>query len=166
MRAFCNLALATLLSSGLVFASPAATDTDTDRKVAALLAKMTLEEKAGQLTQYASPKEQLAREGRVGSFLNVVGADKVNALQKVAVEQSRLGVPLIFAYDVIHGYRTIFPIPLAEACSWDPDLAEQTAAVAAKEATAAGIRWTFAPMVDIARDSRWGRIAEDRKSVV
>jgi beta-glucosidase len=160
VRAFCNLALATLLSSGLVFASPAATDTDTDRKVAALLAKMTLEEKAGQLTQYASPKEQLAREGRVGSFLNVVGADKVNALQKVAVEQSRLGVPLIFAYDVIHGYRTIFPIPLAEACSWDPDLAEQTAAVAAKEATAAGIRWTFAPMVDIARDSRWGRIAE------
>ncbi|MGD0650623.1 MAG: glycoside hydrolase family 3 N-terminal domain-containing protein [Verrucomicrobiia bacterium] len=160
MRAFCNLALATLLLSGRVFASPAATDTDTERKVAALLAKMTLEEKAGQLTQYASPKEQLAREGKVGSFLNVVGADKVNALQKVAVEQSRLGVPLIFAYDVIHGYRTIFPIPLAEACSWDPDLAEQTAAVAAKEAAAAGIRWTFAPMVDIARDSRWGRIAE------
>ena len=160
MRAFCNLALATLLLSGRVFASPAATDTDTERKVAALLAKMTLEEKAGQLTQYARPKEQLAREGKVGSFLNVVGADKVNALQKVAVEQSRLGVPLIFAYDVIHGYRTIFPIPLAEACSWDPDLAEQTAAVAAKEAAAAGIRWTFAPMVDIARDSRWGRIAE------
>ena len=158
MRAFCNLALATLLLSGRVFASPAATDTD--RKVAALLAKMTLEEKAGQLTQYARPKEQLVREGKVGSFLNVVGADKVNALQKVAVEQSRLGVPLLFGYDVIHGYRTIFPIPLAEACSWDPDLAEQTAAVAAKEATAAGIRWTFAPMVDIARDSRWGRIAE------
>jgi beta-glucosidase len=160
VRAFCNLALATLLLSGRVFASPAAMDTDTERKVAALLAKMTLEEKAGQLTQYARPKEQLVREGKVGSFLNVVGADKVNALQKVAVEQSRLGVPLIFAYDVIHGYRTIFPIPLAEACSWDPDLAEQTAAVAAKEAAAAGIRWTFAPMVDIARDSRWGRIAE------
>ena len=88
------------------------------------------------------------------------GAANVNDLQRAAVEESRLKIPLIFAFDVIHGYRTIFPIPLGEAASWDPAAAERSAAIAAAEARAAGVHWTFAPMVDIARDARWGRIAE------
>ena len=135
-----------------------------DRRVEELLARMTLEEKIGQLQQYSGGDSlayfELARKGAVGSFLNVTGAEKTNALQREAVENSRLGIPLIFGQDVIHGYKTIFPIPLAEAASWNPELAEAAAAVAAREARAAGIHWTFAPMVDIARDARWGRIAE------
>ena len=103
---------------------------------------------------------ELARKGLLGSTLNVRGAARVNELQRVAVEESRLKIPLIFAFDVIHGYRTIFPIPLGESASWDPAAAERSAAVAAAEARAAGVAWTFAPMVDIARDARWGRIAE------
>ena len=138
--------------------------TEIDRRVDELISRMTLEEKIGQLQQYtegASPElEQMARAGAVGSFLNLTGAARTNAMQKLAIENSRLGIPILFGLDVIHGYKTIFPIPLAEAASWDPELAEQTAAVAAREARAAGIHWTFAPMVDIARDARWGRIAE------
>ncbi len=138
--------------------------TEIDRRVDELISRMTLEEKIGQLQQYTygvSPElQQMARTGAIGSFLNVRGAAQTNALQKLAVENSRLGIPILFGLDVIHGYKTIFPIPLAEAASWDPDLAEQAAAVAAREARAAGIHWTFAPMVDIARDARWGRIAE------
>src|SRR5262249_30198864 len=91
---------------------------------------------------------------------NVRGARKTNELQRIAVEQSRLKIPLIFGFDVIHGYRTIFPVPLAEAASWDPALVERAAAVAAAESYAAGVRWAFAPMVDIARDPRWGRVVE------
>src|SRR5262249_35682848 len=102
----------------------------------------------------------LARRGLLGSTLNVRGAANVNALQRAAVEQSRLKIPLIFGFDVIHGYRTIFPIPLGEAASWDPGAVERAAAVAAAEARSAGVQWTFAPMVDVARDARWGRIAE------
>ena len=141
---------------------------DEAARIEALLARMTLEEKFGQLQQLDGLAEgsirpehvELARKGLLGSTLNVRGAANVNALQQVAVEESRLKIPLIFAFDVIHGYRTIFPIPLGEAASWDPAAAERSAAIAAAEARAAGLHWTFAPMVDIARDARWGRIAE------
>ncbi|WP_256758094.1 beta-glucosidase BglX [Cohnella sp. WQ 127256] len=104
--------------------------------------------------------EDKIRAGLIGSMGGVTGAAKVNELQRIAVEESRLGIPILFGLDVIHGYRTIFPIPLAEACSWEPELARETAKIAAKEAAAAGLHWTFAPMVDIARDPRWGRISE------
>jgi beta-glucosidase len=105
-------------------------------------------------------QEDKIRAGLIGSMGGVAGAAKVNELQRIAVEESRLGIPLLFGLDVIHGYRTIFPIPLAEACSWEPELARRTAEAAAREAAASGINWTYAPMVDIARDPRWGRIAE------
>lgn len=134
--------------------------------VEALLAQMTLEEKVGQMTQRAcfehdrADAEAAVRAGRVGSFLNAPGLEARNELQRIAVEESRLGVPLLFGRDVIHGYRTIFPIPLGQSASFDPELVAAAAAAAAAEAAAAGIDWTFAPMVDIARDPRWGRIAE------
>jgi beta-glucosidase len=155
---------------GLLAATPAARAPAQDeaRRIEALLSQMTIEEKFGQLQQLDGLAEgafrpehvELARKGLLGSTLNVRGVANVNALQKVAVEESRLKIPLIFAFDVIHGYRTIFPIPLGEAASWDPAAAERSAAIAAAEARAAGLHWTFAPMVDIARDARWGRIAE------
>src|SRR2546425_3924427 len=127
---------------------------------------MTLEEQLGQLNQ--SPVDNqptaeqldLVRKGLVGSFLNLTGAAATRDAQHIAVTESRLHIPLIFGHDVIHGYRTIFPIPLGEAASWDPEAVEAAAHVAAREAAAAGVHWTFAPMVDIARDPRWGRIAE------
>jgi beta-glucosidase len=136
---------------------------DIERRIDGLLQQMTVEEKAGQLVQFTGVKPPVldqVKAGQVGSLLNVYGADETNAAQRVAVEQSRLKIPLILGYDVIHGYRTIFPIPLASACSFDPALIEQSERVAAKEATAAGVKWVFAPMVDIARDLRWGRIVE------
>jgi len=135
-------------------------------QIDSLLARMTLEEKLGQLNQVSvdgqpnAEQLDLARKGLVGSFLNLAGADATHAAQHVAVTESRLHIPLILGLDVIHGYRTIFPIPLGEAASWDPEAVEAAAHVAAKEAAAAGVHWTFAPMVDIARDPRWGRIAE------
>ncbi|HEX8708151.1 MAG TPA: glycoside hydrolase family 3 N-terminal domain-containing protein [Pyrinomonadaceae bacterium] len=139
-----------------------------ERRISLLLARMTLEEKLGQLQQldgeangnFRPEHRELIRKGLLGSTLNVRGTERTNELQRIAVEQSRLGIPVIFAFDVIHGYRTIFPIPLGEASSWDPQAAERSASIAAQEASAAGVRWTFAPMVDIARDARWGRIAE------
>jgi len=144
-----------------------------EQRVDSLIAIMTLEEKLGQLNQPAARGEwsgfqrgisdeqkDMVRNGQVGSFLNAAGAQATREIQRIAVEESRLGIPLIFAYDVIHGYRTIFPIPLGEASTWNPDLIEQAARVAAREASTAGLHWTFAPMVDIARDPRWGRIAE------
>jgi beta-glucosidase len=133
------------------------------QRVEDLLSRMTLEEKLGQLTQLVEdqPEFQPAlAKGLVGSILGSGGAVQTNATQRAVLAGSRLKIPLLFGYDVIHGYRTIFPIPLAIASSWDPQLAELSARVAAREARAAGIRWTFAPMVDIARDPRWGRIAE------
>lgn len=141
---------------------------DIERKVEALLARMTLEEKLGQLQQSggdingkANPDIiEAARAARLGSTLGVRGARNANELQRAAVEGTRLKIPLIFGFDVIHGYRTIFPIPLGEAASWDPATAERSSYVAATEARAAGLHWTFAPMVDVARDARWGRIAE------
>ncbi|MDT7855036.1 beta-glucosidase BglX [Rubrivirga sp. S365] len=139
--------------------------------VDSLLAQMTVEEKLGQLTQYTGQwavtgpavtqgGEEDIRAGRVGSFLNVYGAEYTRRAQTVAVEESRLGIPLIFGYDVVHGFRTIFPVPLAEAASWNLDAIEHAARVAAREAAAVGLHWTFAPMVDVARDARWGRIVE------
>ena len=134
-----------------------------DRRVDSLLALMTLDEKVGQLVQYSGApgeRKELLRQGKVGSLLNIVGANATRELQQIAVEQTRLKIPLLFGLDVIHGFRTTFPIPLATSCTWDPGLIEKAEHVAAIEATAAGIHWTFAPMVDIARDPRWGRIAE------
>jgi len=128
-----------------------------------LLGRMTLEEKIGQMcqyTKYPEKHEELLEAGRVGSLFNVTGAEQTNQVQRIAVEQSRLGIPLIFGLDVIHGYSTIYPIPLAMASSWDPEMAKKAASMAAAEASSEGIHWTFAPMVDIARDPRWGRVAE------
>jgi beta-glucosidase len=141
---------------------------DVEARIDALLAQMTVEEKLGQLQQlagtaegeYKAEQEALARKGLVGSFLNVRGAARVNAVQRAVVDGSRLKIPLLLGFDVIHGYRTVFPIPLGETASWDPASAERAAAIAAAEAAAVGLKWTFAPMVDIARDPRWGRIAE------
>ncbi|MET0663432.1 MAG: glycoside hydrolase family 3 N-terminal domain-containing protein, partial [Ilumatobacteraceae bacterium] len=149
-----------------------------------LLAQMTLEEKAGQLTQYfhfgsmmgdvdpeadplgASmaqlPKmvEAAVQAGGAGSLLFVTKPSEINRLQRLAVDDTRLGIPMLFGFDVIHGLRTILPVPIAMAASWDPDTIEQGQSMAAREARAVGIHWTFAPMVDIARDPRWGRIIE------
>ena len=145
-----------------------------EKRVADLLKRMTLEEKAGQLNQLnagaltgpaaphtnKAPIMQEIKDGKIGSYLNLEGAAYTLKHQKVAVEESRLGIPLLFAKDVIHGYQTIFPIPLAEACSWDLKAIETNASVAAAEASAAGLHWTFAPMCDISTDPRWGRVME------
>jgi beta-glucosidase len=131
-----------------------------------LLPKMSLAEKVGQTVQVqvntGNRKEMVERirNGQIGSVLSIYGIENINALQKVAIDESRLGIPLLIGCDVIHGYRTIFPIPLAESCTWDLGLIEESARIAAEEATANGIPWTFGPMVDICRDPRWGRIAE------
>jgi len=140
-----------------------------------LISKMTLAEKAGQMNQYngfwdatgpmpegdyQKKRYNELKNGQVGSMLNVIGVDEIRALQKIAVEETRLGIPLIFGHDVIHGYKTMFPIPLAESSSWDLELMEKSARIAATEASADGLHWTFAPMVDISRDARWGRVME------
>lgn len=141
---------------------------EVERRVSSLLSRMTLEEKLGQLQQLCGgwngdclPEDfDLARKGMLGSTIFIRGARRTSDLQRVAVTESRLHIPVLFAFDVIHGYRTIFPVPLGEAASWDPTGAERGASIAADEAYASGVRWTFAPMVDIARDPRWGRIVE------
>ena len=151
--------------------APALSDTTVEKKIDELLHKMTLEEKVGQLVQYSAGQptgpgtgrtdyDDMIRKGEVGALFNINTARQVNAFQHVAVEQSRLHIPLLFGLDVIHGFRTEFPIPLGLSASWNPDLIQQTARVAAQEASASGIRWTFSPMVDIARDARWGRMTE------
>jgi beta-glucosidase len=158
-------------AAGANASSRASADATMEQFVESVLAKLTLEEKLGQLTQYrgrgtpTGPQvpeggEAEIRAGRVGSFLGVHGATYTHQLQRIAVEQSRARVPLLFAEDVIHGFRTIFPVPLAAAASWDVAAVERAARVSATEAAAAGLHWTFAPMVDIARDARWGRIVE------
>jgi len=145
----------------VLLASPAAA-----QNLDSLLRRMTLAEKLGQLNLLsangqASPQQlQLVRAGKLGGLFNVIGAENTTPVQRVAVTESRLKIPLLFGLDVIHGYRTIFPIPLGEASAFDPDAAEATARAAGQEAAAFGINWTYAPMVDIARDPRWGRIAE------
>lgn len=138
----------------------------------ALLGRMTVEEKLGQLQQLSwtgetgpgggqtAQAEEAARKGLLGSVLNIYGADTTNALQRIAVEESRLGIPLLFGGDIIHGYLTTFPIPLAQASSFDPAVAERDAEVSAAEARSNGVRWTFSPMMDVTHDPRWGRIAE------
>jgi len=142
-----------------------------DEKVDALMAKMTLEEKLGQLNLPSAGDINTGlakstgivtkiKEGKVGGLFNIRGVDKIRATQKVAVEESRLGIPLLFGMDIIHGYKTVFPIPIGLSCIWDMDLIERSARIAANEGTSDGIAWTFSPMVDISRDPRWGRIAE------
>ena len=138
-----------------------------DARIEAILERMTLEEKIGQMSQVHAEGPDAAfhigdgiRAGRIGAILNNVHVDTVNELQRIAVEESRLGIPLLAGRDVIHGFRTVFPIPLGQAATWNPDLVREGAAVAAREAAASGINWTFAPMIDITRDPRWGRIAE------
>ena len=166
-----------LLTGGLVLSLPAAfclaqssqkwqDDTTEARFVNDLLQKMTLEEKLGQMSQIplnqkesVSPDERILK-GQVGSFLFITDPEEISRLQHLAVEKGRLHIPLIFGFDVIHGFRTVYPVPLALAASWDPAQAEEAQRMAAKEASAVGINWTFAPMVDIARDPRWGRIME------
>jgi beta-glucosidase len=140
-------------------------------KIDALLSMMTLDEKIGQTVMYSSGMDitgpvldknykNYIKNGQVGAVFNATGAAYTRKLQKIAVEETRLGIPLLFGYDVIHGYKTIFPIPMGESSSWDLDLMELTARTAALECTAVGLHWTFAPMVDISRDPRWGRVSE------
>jgi beta-glucosidase len=146
-------------------------DPSLDSRVDGLLARMTLEEKVGQLVQYSAGQptgpgtgrtdyEDMIAKGQIGALFNIATAKETNKYQRLAVEKSRLKIPIVFGLDVIHGFRTTFPVPLALASSWDPELVEQTARIAAREASATGVRWTFSPMVDIARDARWGRITE------
>ena len=139
-------------------------DPELEHKVEALLSQMTLAEKVGQMVQsgvyWKQDMAPVVRAGQIGSILSSHDMEGFNRLQRIAVEESRLQIPLILANDVLHGYRTIFPIPLASSCTWDPQLIEQTAAATSREAAAAGTSWNFTPMVDICRDPRWGRIAE------
>ena len=146
-----------------------------EKFISELIGKMTLQEKVGQLNLYngfyeaTGPlpeggnqkiKYDHVATGRVGGMLNVNGAEETRAMQKIAVEKSRLGIPMIFGYDVIHGYKTMAPIPLAQAASWDQKVAEEASRIAAFEASAAGLNWAFAPMIDVTRDARWGRVME------
>ncbi len=167
MRPHSGFLMALPAALALFSAGPASAQRSAaEQNIDSLLARMTLEQKLGQLNQLSvdnqpTPEQlELVRKGLVGSFLNLTGAAATRDAQHIAVTESRLRIPLIFGHDVIHGYRTIFPIPLGEAASWDPEAVEAAARVAAREAAAAGVHWTFAPMVDIARDPRWGRIAE------
>lgn len=162
-----------IICSALVLTacSRASRDAEMDAFVSRLMARMTVEEKLGQLSmpvtgeivtgqaQSSNVAEQI-REGKVGALLNLKGVDRIRELQQIAVEESRLGIPLIFCMDVIHGYETVYPIPLALSCSWDMEGIRQSAAVAASEASADGISLTFSPMVDVCHDARWGRISE------
>lgn len=146
-------------------------DAEMERFISGLMKRMTLQEKLGQLNLpsggdlvtgpvQCSPLAESIRLQRIGGFFNVLGVEKIRELQRVAVEETELKIPLVVGMDVIHGYKTVFPIPLAMSCSWDPEAVERAAEIAAAEASADGICWTFSPMVDIARDARWGRIAE------
>ena len=169
MRLTSPLGYLLLLATAAAF--PAPPSPGRDARIEELLRQMTLEEKTGQLNQYSAGQptgpgthrhsyETMIAAGQVGSLLNVTRAEQVNHYQRIAVERSRLHIPLLFGLDVIHGFRTIFPVNLGLSSTWDPALVEETSRVAAEEAAAQGIRWTFSPMVDIARDARWGRIAE------
>lgn len=163
MAAFVSMAPASGQQSGGNIPSPA----EVQRRVEDLLKKMTLEEKIGQLNQasaadFLTPpnREEMIAKGEVGSFLWSVDPARLDKFQHLAVEKSRLHIPLLFGYDVIHGFRTVFPVPIAMAASWDPEVSEKAQTFAAREARSVGINWTFGPMVDIARDARWGRIVE------
>src|SRR5216683_6378246 len=165
---YASLLLALALLATVTLNSAPQRPANNEKRIDALLARMTLAEKLGQLQQldgegngtFRPEHPDLIRKGLLGSTLNVRGAKNTNQLQHVAMDESRLKIPVLFGFDVIHGYRTIFPIPLAEASSWDPASAERSTSIAAQEARDSGVRWTFAPMLDIARDPRWGRITE------
>src|SRR6266567_3435999 len=157
------------MAAPAAFAQPSPFSPESEQRARALLKQMTIEEKVGQLTQsagivipgLASEKpDALIERGGVGSILWLIDVKEINRLQHIAVEKSRLHIPILFGFDVIHGYRTVFPVPLAMASSWDPEVEEQAQKLAGEDARAAGIQWTFTPMVDIARDKRWGRIVE------
>ena len=158
----CVVARAVPLQSAVV------SDAEVDQRVEALLGQMTLAEKIGQLNQIGpklvppenTPPEDLIRQGNAGSVLWTVDSALIQRWQEIAMKESRLKIPLLFGFDVIHGYKNVFPVPLAMASSWDPALVERVQAIAAHEASVSGINWTFGPMVDIARDARWGRIVE------
>jgi beta-glucosidase len=146
-------------------------DKNLDARVESILRRMTLEEKVGQLVQYSAGQptgpgtgrtdyDDMIARGQIGSLFNVIDPHEINKYQKIAMEKSRLHIPILFGLDVIHGFKTEFPIPLGLASTWDPSIVEKASRVAAMEAAADGIRWTFSPMVDIARDARWGRMAE------
>ena len=165
---FCTVLLFALAASLSGQTAPITAD-EAHHRAEALLKQMTIEEKVGQMNQssgivmplLASEKpDNLIVQGKVGSILWLIDVKEINRLQHLAVDKSRLHIPILFAFDVIHGYRTVFPIPLAMAASWDPGVEEAAQHLAGEDARAAGIRWTFTPMVDIARDSRWGRIVE------
>src|ERR1700758_3044781 len=147
----------------------ALTDPAIEKRVDAILKQMTLEEKVGQLAQYSSGAPtgpstgnpdypNMISRGEVGSLFNLDSVQAANQYQHLAVEKSRLHIPLLFGLDVIHGYRTTFPVPLALASTWDPSIVEKSARIAAQESSAIGVRWVFSPMVDISRDARWGRM--------
>ncbi|MBQ0736643.1 beta-glucosidase, partial [Aquimarina celericrescens] len=154
------------------YTGPKINKTEMDQKVNSLLEKMTIDEKIGQLNLLtpgggvatgavvSDNVQQKIKDGKVGGLFGVSGPEKIKIAQEYAVNDTRLGIPLLIGSDVIHGYKTTFPIPLGSASSWDMELLKQTAQVAAKEATADGINWNFSPMVDVSRDPRWGRVAE------
>lgn len=155
------------LAMSLPAETPRQASGDMEKRIDALLAEMTLAEKIGQMTQVDATVSEAAallsdglRAGRVGSVINEVDVATVNELQRIAVEESRLGIPLLIGRDVIHGFQTVLPVPLGQAATWNPGLIREGARIAAQEAASAGINWTFAPMIDISRDPRWGRIAE------
>ena len=165
------LGLIGVMLSGCLYAQPSASDPKMSAFVGELMSRMTLEEKIGQLNllsvgfdvtgpQLSRDAETKVRQGLVGGVFNTYTPVAVRKLQSLAVKESRLGIPLLFGYDVIHGHKTIFPMPLGLSCTWNLDLIERSARIAAAEASADGLNWTFSPMVDIARDARWGRIAE------
>ena len=167
VAAMAQTATATKLQSG----ATGINDRALDRRVEAILRSMTLDEKVGQLVQYSAGQptgpgtgrtdyEDMIAHGQIGSLFNVVDPHQINTYQRIAMEKSRLHIPILFGLDVIHGFKTEFPIPLGLASTWDPEIVEKASRVAAMEAAADGIRWTFSPMVDIARDARWGRMAE------
>jgi len=163
----CFTSLILILVSAEVPSDSRPDDSSIELRVSNLLSRMSLEEKIGQMSQRNGAEGSIPddlrkalREGRIGSILNETDFDTVNEMQRIAVEESRLGIPLLMGRDVIHGFRTVLPIPLGQAATWNPELVEKGARVAALEAASVGVNWTFAPMIDISRDPRWGRIAE------
>ena len=168
MKAGFGLILACL---ALAACGPAGRDSEMDAFIDNLMGRMTVEEKIGQLNLpaggdivsgqvFETDLAELVSSGKAGGFFNVKGVEKITEFQRLAIENSRLGIPLLVGADVIHGYETVFPIPLALSCSWNPSAIERMARISAVEASADGVNWTFSPMVDICRDARWGRIAE------
>ncbi len=172
MNRYLLFVLILLLTAGFQNSITKSENTGMDEFVSNLMSKMTIQEKIGQLnlvtpgggiltgSVVSTDVESKIKEGKVGGIFGVYGPEKTRQAQKLAVEESRLGIPMLFGSDVIHGYKTTFPLPIGLSCSWDLDLIKRTARIAATEATADGIFWNFSPMVDISRDPRWGRISE------